>query len=432
MIRRIQAFNYRCLRYVDVRLDRFHVLVGPNASGKSTLFDVVAFLGDLVSDGLDAAVEKRTRNFQDLVWGRPKTGPYFQLAVEFAIPEYVKERLPKSSDFQVFRYEIMIKEDDHGVHIESERGLLARNPVSNRTRSARRFPEPRTPPVTIFHGGTRKGARMILRQTGGGICSYSIETSRKGGRTRRTAAAHGKMKPALSLARTSESEFPTAFHVASMLETFTGSVVLDSLHMRRPSPLKKKFDFSTNGSSLPWAIKYLQEKRESDYREWLIHVQTVLPDLKAIRVVEREDDRHAYLMLHYADGVQVPSWTTSDGTLRLLVLTLLAYLPVGDPSPGERIFLNKEIFLIEEPENGVHPLALDAIYDSLSSVYDGQVLVTTHSPALLRLARPEEALCFARTSKGDTDVIRGNDHPLLRGWHESADMNLLFAAGVIG
>ena len=72
MIRRIQARNYRCLHHVDVALDRFHVLVGPNASGKSTLFDVVAFLSDFVSDGLGAAVEKRTRNFQDLVWGTAK------------------------------------------------------------------------------------------------------------------------------------------------------------------------------------------------------------------------------------------------------------------------------------------------------------------------------------------------------------------------
>ena len=71
MIRRIQALNYRCLRYVDIVLDRFHVLVGPNASGKSTLLDVVAFLGDMVSEGLEEAVEKRTRNFQDLVWKRP-------------------------------------------------------------------------------------------------------------------------------------------------------------------------------------------------------------------------------------------------------------------------------------------------------------------------------------------------------------------------
>ena len=63
MIRRIQALNFRCLRYVDVELGRFHILVGPNASGKSTLFDVIAFLGDLVSNGLEAAVESRTSNF---------------------------------------------------------------------------------------------------------------------------------------------------------------------------------------------------------------------------------------------------------------------------------------------------------------------------------------------------------------------------------
>ena len=87
MIRRIQALNYRCFRYVDVSLDRFHVLVGPNASGKSTLFDVVSFLGDMIRDGLHAAIDNRTRNFQDLSWGRPRVAPGFELAVEVTIPE---------------------------------------------------------------------------------------------------------------------------------------------------------------------------------------------------------------------------------------------------------------------------------------------------------------------------------------------------------
>ena len=430
MIRRIQALNYRCLRYADVRLDRFHVLVGPNASGKSTLFDAVAFLGDLVSDGLDAAVENRTRNFQDLVWGRPKTNPWFQLAVEFTIPEHVKNRLPEPDDFQVFRYEVMIREDESGLHIKSERGLLARNPAASRRRRTQRFPDPRTPPATILHGGARKGSRTILRRTDQDSV-YSSETDRENGKTF-MVAVYGRTRPALWAAHTSESELPMASYTASLLEAFSGGIVLDSLHMRRSSPLKNKFDFSTDGSSLPWAVKYLQERHESDYREWLSHVQTVLPDLEAVQVVEREDDRHAYLMLQYADGVKVPSWTTSDGTLNLLALTLLAYLPASDPSAKERAFPNKGIFLIEEPENGVHPLALDAIYDSLSSVYDGQVLVTTHSPAFLRLARPEETLCFGKTSEGATDVVRGDEHPLLRGWRESADMDLLFATGIIG
>ena len=88
----------------------------------------------LVSHGLGAAVEKRTRNFQDLVWGRPRTGLGFQLAVEFVIPAPVKERLHKTGDYQSFRYEIEIKETDHGVQIASERGLLMRNRARRSTR----------------------------------------------------------------------------------------------------------------------------------------------------------------------------------------------------------------------------------------------------------------------------------------------------------
>ena len=431
MIRRIQAFNYRCLRHVDVTLDRFHVLVGPNAAGKSTLFDVIAFLSDFVSDGLGAAVEKRTRNFQDLVWGRPKAGLGFQLAVEFVIPAHVKERLPKTDDFKSFRYEMEIEETGHGIQIASERGLLMRKSAVRGTRRVLRFPEHRAAPDGILHGGGKRDARTVLQQLAKDGCSYKTETSRRGGWSWRTSGLRGGTKSALSNVRMSESEFPMASHVASVLEAFTGSVVLDSLSMRQPSPLNKNFDFSMDGSSLPWAVKFLKEHRESDYRDWILHIQTVLPDIEGLRVVEREDDRHAYLMLRYREGVEVPSWMTSDGTLRLLALTLLAYLPTGMTS-AQRGFFNDRLFPVEEPENGVHPMALDAIYDSLASIYDGQVLVATHSPVFLRMAKPEEVLCFAKTEDGATDIVRGDAHPLLRDWQGSVDMDLLFATGVIG
>lgn len=48
MIRLIEALNFRCLRYVKQELGPFHVLVGPNASGKTTFLDVIAFLGRMV------------------------------------------------------------------------------------------------------------------------------------------------------------------------------------------------------------------------------------------------------------------------------------------------------------------------------------------------------------------------------------------------
>ena len=51
MIRLVETLNFRCLRYIRQPLENFHVLVGPNASGKTTFLDVISFLGQVVSDG---------------------------------------------------------------------------------------------------------------------------------------------------------------------------------------------------------------------------------------------------------------------------------------------------------------------------------------------------------------------------------------------
>ena len=59
MIRRIEVLNYRCLRYVSQPLEHFHVLVGPNASGKSTFLDVLGLIRDLLTKGLDDAILAR-------------------------------------------------------------------------------------------------------------------------------------------------------------------------------------------------------------------------------------------------------------------------------------------------------------------------------------------------------------------------------------
>ena len=171
-----------------------------------------------------------------------------------------------------------------------------------------------------------------------------------------------------------------ATHVKRALNAGTHFLFLDSLKMRQPSPpgLGRR-QFSSDGSNLPWVVKRLQDEHEDSYQEWLGHVPTVLSDLKYIRVVEREDDRSVYLMLGYATGVEIPSWMASDGTMRFLVITLIAYLPYDG-----------ELYLLEETrERRVHPLALDAIYDSLSSAYESQVLVATHSPGVSETLKPE-------------------------------------------
>lgn len=59
MITRLQIKNYRCLRNVDLSLDRLTVLVGRNGAGKSTVVDVLRFLRDSLESGIDNAVIDR-------------------------------------------------------------------------------------------------------------------------------------------------------------------------------------------------------------------------------------------------------------------------------------------------------------------------------------------------------------------------------------
>ena len=91
----------------------------------------------------------------------------------------------------------------------------------------------------------------------------------------------------------------------------------------------------------------------------------------------------------YAGGSKIPSWLVSDGTLRLTALTLPAYLTGL-----------QGIYLIEEPENGIHPMAVSTAYDSLLSMYDAQVLLATHSPVVLNEADLAYVLCFGKDEGG--------------------------------
>ena len=423
MIRRIQARNYCCLRYVDVSLDRFHVLVGPNASGKSTLLDIVAFLGDMVSGGLEAAVEKRTRNFQDLVWRRPAKELGFELAVEFDVPDDVKAQLPKDKGFERFRYEVAIREDGDGIRIESERGLLMPREDDCPRQEVLEFPAPLDGPETILLGGGRPGARTILSKSRERRATTSTSRYRnKAGKGWTISISFGPDRSTLGNLPESPDRFPVSTRIKRLLETGLQRLFLDSARMRQPSPPTRRREvFAPNGSNLPRVIRQLREENGNAFEDWLAHVRAALPEIDDIRVVEREDDRHCYLMLRHGTGVEVPSWQVSDGTLRLLALTLPAYLK----DPGK-------VYLMEEPENGLHPGVMQDVYDALSSVYDSQVLLATHSPIFLSHADLEHVLCFAKDDEGATDVIPARAHPGLRDWQGDPNLSVFFAAGVLG
>ncbi|MBN1845415.1 MAG: AAA family ATPase [Sedimentisphaerales bacterium] len=415
MIRSIEALRYRCLRNLRQKIDSFQILVGPNASGKSTFLDAVRFLSQLVSDGLEVAIRERTDNLQDLLWQRQ--GDSFELAFEMQIPEDRKILL-KSPDHNTCRYEVRIGSDsetgEYGIF--AERFLLT---TTSEKVSAQKqlFPDLEMPPETILTSTPKKGVNTVVNKVQGGNDNFYDET----GKGWDHAFKLGPRKSALANLPEDETKFPVATWAKGVLSQGIETIILNSASMRKPSLPGQPKGLRPDGSNLPWVIENLRRKNVDEFGRWISHVRTALPDVKTIETIERPEDKHRYLQVVYDSGLKVPSWGVSDGTLRLLALTLLSY--VGEPG---------KVFLIEEPENGIHPQAVETVFQSFSSTYDCQILCASHSPVVLSLAEPEHVLCFARTEDGATDVVRGDEHPNLRDWKRGADLGTLFATGVLG
>lgn len=415
MIKLIQARWYKCLRCVDVLLEPFQILVGPNASGKSTLLDVPEFLKDFLTGGLEFAVQKRGKRFADLVW--QGEGDSFALAVELAVPSLLRQE--RGIQYPFCRYELHIgKSGGQGsaAILAENFFLLPELSLSAGVRPDFFGQDVSQPGEIVVQRGHRtpRGWRPVVRQTGEGrvyIRSEKTEWNFSG----RPAAG----KSGLTIVPQEVERFPITTWAYEFLLHRVYRLALQGGRMREPCHPEAPEVLEPDGSNLPQLVRRLK-KDEVRFERWLKHVRTVLP-LTNVDVQEREADRHLYLVTHWASGLRIPSWLLSEGTLRMLALTALAYLP-----------LPEAMYLIEEPENGIHPQALETVFQSLSSSYDSQVCVATHSPLLLQLADLEDILCFTLTPAGATSVVRGSEHPRLREWRGKIDVAELFAAGVLG
>ena len=418
MITLVEAMNYRCLRYVRRPLRPFHVMVGPNASGKTTFLDVIGFLSDLVFFGLDDALYQRTPNHQELLFR--DHGDRFELAVEARIPESLRQ-LTMRPTLDTVRYQVAIGFDETQRQFEFKaETLLLKNTKELEAPQRSFFPMSTHKPDSLLDSIRGRDNKVVINKAQGGNDNFYNED--KPSHTGWAPSFRlGPRRSALGNLVADAGSFPVATWFREYLSTGVQRFALNSFFMRRPSPPSRVAGFLPDGSNLPWVVARMQVQSPESHKTWIAHLRTALPDLVDISTFERPEDKHCYMIYEYAGGLKVPSWLVSDGTLRLTALTLPAYL---DNAQG--------IYLIEEPENGIHPKAMATAYDSLSSVYDAQVLLATHSPVVLNAANVDDMLCFAKDEGGATDVVLGTEHPMLQEWQGEADLGTLLASGVLG
>jgi len=429
MITRIEATKYRCFEELDVDFAGFDVLVGANGSGKTTLLDIPGLLGEMlrarsVSTPFLSSQDSnspRASSLNELVFqGR---GEWFILAVEAALPDRVIRDLLEGATERVrqdearwprtARYEVRFEIFNNQLDIKNEYLF-----VFSDKDMPKRLSAGKAAPRLQGEVARRRSWVFPLFREYGGEAVFRREVG-KGGPRRATVNSGQLALPRVQFE--SAQEYPAARWMHDLLVEDAVFLRPDWDAARQASPPGLPDKLMSSARNAPWLALQLKEDAPDKWNLFVQQVQVALPQVRNLDVVVREDDRHAYFVVHYEGDFQVPTSGLSDGTLHIIALSLLPYL--ANPP---------RLLLIEEPENGIHPQAIEAVMQGVSSMYDTQVVVTSHSPVVLATTSLDQIL-VARTSRtGAVEVIRGSAHPRLAEWKGELNLPMLFAAGVLG
>ena len=407
MIAGITIKNYKAIKLIDrLPVGRFHVLVGPNASGKSTFLEAIEFVKDCLEYGPRKTVELRVPEYRDLTFMRRGGNIEIELYLDMG------KIVPSQRD-NLLLYRLAIREDNQmGICIEDE--IL------------KQFSKSWLPAGKELTFSPKVNPRLLLGKNNRGNDFYQREN--KGTKDTFT---FGLDKPALSFTPPDQERYPTANAVKRFLMQGIQYIQLNSRAMREPCPATSPTELELDGTNLPRVVGSLRSESNAATKgdsgknynalvRWTDHLRYALEDIREIGWAKRKPDNAEYIVLKYNNGLECPNWLLSDGTLRMLALTLPAFLP---PKPG--------IYMVEEPENGVHPRALEIILRSLSAIPGAQMLVATHSPLVVQQVGGDSLLIFTRDEVG-THIISGKHHPELLEWDGSPDLATIFASGVLG
>jgi predicted ATPase len=181
-------------------------------------------------------------------------------------------------------------------------------------------------------------------------------------------------------------------HIASAVRSWVVYHVHDtskSAPMRRNQPVSNFRELQPDAGNIAPFLRDIRDKNELHYLRIRDTIQQVAPFFEDFILDVEEQGENKVTRLEWKQkGSSFPyqPWQLSDGTIRFICLATALL----QPAPPSTI-------LIDEPELGLHPFALDLLASLIHEASDKtQVIVSTQSPILLNRFGPEHVVVVDR------------------------------------
>ena len=381
MLTRIEINGFKTFEGFALDLSPLTAIVGPNASGKSNLFDALQLLAALTDKDIRSAM-KGLRGEPEEFFRQTshKTDNVMTFAVEVFLPKTGIDDF--GWKFEIFaqrlRYELTLGLNDGGDG--ATKGVFVRREycrAMSRSNDGAVFLQilksKYNARVNAFLQPNDQGDALLVRQDGRQRHGRPVQLSLK--EASRTA-----------LSTITTAEFP---HLYALREALLSLQFLEI----NPSAARSANDryevslLKPDASNLAAVLTRLRDETKSIecpdgvLADIAADLAALIPSVARIETQADALQRQYSFSIGFSDKLRFSSRVISDGTLRLLALLTV----LNDPG-------RKGTLCFEEPENGVHEGRIPALVRFLreASVIDIeseypllQILVNTHSPKVM-------------------------------------------------
>ncbi len=396
-ITKVWARNFRSIEFAELELGPLTVLVGPNASGKSNLMDVMGFLSDAARLGLESAITRR--GGIDSIGRKSPTGRVLgpeigcQYGYRWGTLEYgLALRRNGKGEYRVKRESASLRLSDSDIvrtEVELTNGRVTK-PNLNKT---------------FKHANPRR-AVMYAR---------AVEQFMKESEPQATHLISPDTQLFWALVSSlEESDASGADYLFSLSQSLSeasealGKIWLYHIFpnsLRDPQKGADAHPLETGAENLASTLREMIHKKSRFLPDLKSALSFAVPGVRDIRV-SHAGSYYVVELNHHRNGRNGRgSWFDlsheSDGTIRLLTLLTALF---QEPAPS--------LIGLEEPELAIHPGAMAVLSDTMvEASLRGQVLVATHSPDLIdRL--PVESIRAVTAEGGSTKVGKITEHQL--------------------
>jgi len=375
MLKRLKLMNFKIFDELDLEFGPLNVLIGSNGSGKSTLLQAIYFLKGLARPDLNEFVRDNvftSRHYKELV--NLYNDNYI---IEWALTAEVMDYSSYDNDNhpgepRLYDYVFRLRVNQSGVEIESE--ILS-------------FYNEENEKVLLFdrHG---RNFKILNERTGKYEESESLNLPS-------SIIANVEMYDPEDI-----KSYNRIVNFKYWLEGILQPFDFDPKALKEPGNIGSTY-LNSDGGNLPSAILSIGEGTD-DFDKFFERISSFYPAIQKVMPHQAVDYMTYLSVIESADeSTRLRAPQLADGLLRLLAANTLLYNKLFPFST----------YMIEEPENGIHPRLLRELVETLRLLtirkppYTSQVFITTHSPYLLDEFRDDmESVYVLSREKGENEV----------------------------